>query len=90
MTRCLSCNGIMQAKEKSCFGCGAAVVVDTKSKGKQRFAGLISILFIASLVLTVASLFWDKTPPFVACGAASLILMFVKRSADSFTSSQES
>jgi hypothetical protein len=80
----------MQAKEKSCFGCGAAIVVDTKSKSKQRFAGLITILFIASLVLTVASLFWDKTPPFVACGATSLILMFVKRSADAFTSSQES
>jgi hypothetical protein len=87
MTRCLSCNGILRTQETTCFGCGAPTV-EKKSNGGKRFAGLISILFFASCALTVASLFFDATPPFTACGAATVVLLFVKRSADQFTAKE--
>ena len=87
MTRCLSCNGILKSQEKSCFGCGELVVEIKSNKGKS-FSSFISALFIASLLLTGASLFTDRTPPFAACSAASVVLLFVKRAADEFTSQE--
>jgi hypothetical protein len=86
MTRCLSCNGILKSKEKSCYGCGSAAV-EVKRNGGNRFASLVTALFISSALLTVASMFSflsDRTPPFSACLAATVVLMFVKRSADQF------
>jgi MFS superfamily sulfate permease-like transporter len=86
MTRCLSCNGILKSKEKSCYGCGTAAV-EVKRNGGNRFASFVTALFIASALLTVASMFAyfsDRTPPFSACLAATVVLMFVKRSADQF------
>jgi len=84
MTRCLSCNGILRTQEKSCFVCGAAAVELKRPTGK-RLAGIITAVFIASLLLTAASFFSDRTPPFSACLAASVVMLFVKRSADQFT-----
>jgi hypothetical protein len=87
MTRCLSCNGILASGEKSCYGCGTAAVKIT-GNGGSRVAGLLTALFVGSLLLTVASCFSflsDRTPPFAACLAASVVLLFVRRSADQFT-----
>lgn len=84
MTRCNSCNGILRKGEKACFACGDNVPKKSagKSAGKS-FATLITLTFFASLALTAASWFFsDRTPPFTACLAASIILLFVKRSAD--------
>lgn len=84
MTRCLVCNGILRKGEKVCFTCGdgASKKAGGKSLGKG-FATLITLAFFGSLGLTCASFFMaDRTPPFTACLAASVILLFVKRSAD--------
>jgi hypothetical protein len=84
MTRCVSCNSILRTDEKACFTCGDAVPKKKhgKSLGKS-FASLLTLTFFASLALTAASFFFaDHTPPFIGCLAASIILLFVKRSAD--------
>jgi hypothetical protein len=90
MTRCLSCNGILTSREKSCYGCGTVADVPKADMGK-RIANIVNVLFIGSLVLTVASFisyFSEHTPPFSACLATSVVLLFVKRSADQFTSKE--
>jgi hypothetical protein len=85
MTRCTTCNGILRRGEKTCFGCGDP----TTSKSGARFAlrkniaSFLSLAFFASLALTAASFFFaDRTPPFIGCLTCSVILLFVKRSAD--------
>ncbi len=79
----MSCNGILRKGETACFTCGdPAPGHKTKKPFAQQFALFITITFFASLLLTAASFFTDRTPPFTACLAASIILLFVKRSAD--------
>jgi hypothetical protein len=73
----------MRAAEKVCFSCGDPIAKPVaKTSWGKRFAVVITILFFGSLALTAASFFMDKTPPFIACLASSIILLFVKRSAD--------
>ncbi len=43
---------------------------------------MIKLAFFASIGLTIASLFLDFTPSFVKCIACTVILLFVKKSAD--------
>jgi len=85
MTRCLVCNGILRKGENVCFTCGDGVSRKSRanrSVGKS-FATFITLAFFGSLGLTCASFFMaDRTPPFTTCLAASVILLFVKRSAD--------
>ncbi len=78
MTRCLNCNGIMKASEKSCYGCGDPA--ENLSKGSGKFVStLASIGFFGSLFLTIAALLVpDLTPPFMPCLIASLILLGIK------------
>ena len=78
MTRCLNCNGIMKAGEKSCYGCGErAENVSTASGGF--LSTLASIGFFGSLFLTIASLLVpDLTPPFMPCLIASVVLLGIK------------
>jgi len=84
MTRCSTCNGILRKGEKVCFTCGNGTPKSNhKSSAGKSFAGLITLAFFASLALTGASWFFsDRTPPFAACLSCSVILLFVKRSAD--------
>jgi dolichol kinase len=83
MTRCSSCNGIMRPGENQCFTCGDRASKSQRKVAGKSFAGLITLAFFASLALTCASWFFsDRTPPFTACLACSVILLFVKRSAD--------
>jgi hypothetical protein len=70
--------------EKKCYGCGErAPKREVGPSLRKRFAGLIGLALIASLALTGASLFFsDHTPPFAVCATASVVLIFVKRTAD--------
>ena len=90
MTRCLICNGILKRGETACYACGERV--PKKAVGptlRKRFSTLMGLVFLGSLVLTGASLFFsDYTPPFTGCLTASVVLLFVKRSTDQFTSAK--
>lgn len=83
----MTCNGILKRGESVCYGCGERAAKDHKGPSlSQRFATLMSLAFFGSLALTGASLFVsDHTPPFAACLTATVVLLFVKRSADQFT-----
>jgi len=83
MTRCLACNGILKAGESTCYACGDEVPKAVAANPwNKKFSFFINCFFVASLLLTVASFFTDRTPPFSICIAVSVILLFVKRSAD--------
>lgn len=84
MTRCMSCNGILKSEEKTCYGCGEPVPPPAVGPSlSQRFATVMTVVFLGSALLTGASLFFsDYTPPFTVCFIATIILLFVKRSAD--------
>jgi hypothetical protein len=84
MERCLTCNGILRKGEATCFTCGGKTPKTVRGTSMaKRFAVVITVIFIGSLLLTAASFFSDHTPPFAACLASSVILLFVKRTADS-------
>ena len=73
----------MRKGEKVCFTCGDSAPKKTKGAPfAKRFARWITFTFLASIALTGFSWFSDRTPPFSACLAASVILLFVKRTAD--------
>ena len=79
MTRCLNCNGIMKASEKSCYGCGDRAEGVRASSGGGFLSTLATIGFFGSLFLTIASLLVpDLTPPFMPCLVASLVLLGIK------------
>lgn len=83
MDRCLECNATLKADETVCYTCGSArPPKDQKPNLIARCAGLIKVLFIASGLLTVASLFFEATPSFIACLTTTIILLFVSRSAE--------
>ncbi len=83
MIRCLDCNSSLKKEETVCFTCGATVKVETpQSIFGQRFASFLKFAFLGSAVLTVASLFFDATPSFAKCLTTTLVLLFVRSSAD--------
>ena len=83
MARCEQCNGSLKRGETTCFVCGALVPeANPKQPFRERCRTLITLSFYASIVLTLASPFTDLTPSFVKCLALTVILMFVKNSAD--------
>lgn len=47
----------------------------------RRFSGFINVLFIVSLLITIASLFTSIAPPFIRCAAVTAVLFLVKSSA---------
>ena len=82
MDRCLDCNATLKKEETRCWACGSAV--PQKQNGVNpalRFAGIIKYLFFASAALTVGSLFLSILP-FSKCLVATVVLLFVKSSAD--------
>lgn len=48
----------------------------------ERFVLFSKIVFILSAVMTVASLIFSATPPFSKCLVATIVLLFVKSSAE--------
>ena len=83
LERCLDCNSTLKKGEIECYACGATVKQETNqtSFGK-RFATILKFAFIASAILTVASLFFDATPSFGKCITVTLVLLLAKSSAD--------
>ena len=81
MLRCSSCNGILTKAESTCYTCGAKQD-DGKPKTKGGFSTVASGMFYLSLGLTVLSIFTSFAPPLAVCIPVTLILLFVKSSAD--------
>jgi len=83
MNRCQQCNATMTKTETACIGCGSALEVTTGTdRWGGRFLVVIKILFFVSATLTVASLFFDATPPFSRCAISTLVLLVVMSSAN--------
>lgn len=81
----------MKDDETVCWACGAVCQqhMPASSLGKS-FASLINIAFVISAAMTVASLFFDATPPFSKCIVATIILLLVKSSADQMLEKKKS
>jgi hypothetical protein len=83
MNKCVNCHGTLTETEAVCIQCGTAPVpIDPPVTWKERFRSGVKIGFIFAAILTVASLFTDYTPSFTKCAVATVILFFVKNSAD--------
>jgi hypothetical protein len=83
MTKCHDCNGTLKKDELQCFNCGATVKTQetVQTVFGKRFATFLNIAFIASSLLTVASLFFDFTPPFMRCLMLTFVLLLIRSSA---------
>jgi hypothetical protein len=82
LDHCLECNSTMKSDETICWACGSAARQKDAPTGLgQFFSSTITVLFYISAGITVASLFFDATPPFTKCIIVTLILLFVKSSA---------
>jgi hypothetical protein len=85
MDKCMECNSTLAKGETACFTCGSAVR-DVKKEGTsfaERFASLVHVMFIVSIVMLAASLLpLPFTPPFTKSLIATLVLLIVKSSAD--------
>ena len=77
----MSCNGVMAKSEKVCYTCGTAIEAGTVKKGNG-FAKATTVLFFASVGMTLVSLFSDYGPPVTVCLCVSLVLLLIKSSAD--------
>lgn len=83
MDRCRDCNSTIKNDETVCWACGSVCQAHKPASNLGKgFAGLINAAFLISAAFTVASLFFDATPPFSKCITATLILLLVKSSAD--------
>jgi hypothetical protein len=83
MRKCRDCNGTLKSDELQCFNCGAVVKTQDSAQTAfgKRFSTFLNVAFIASALLTVASLFFDFTPPFMRCLMLTFILLLIRSSA---------
>jgi len=88
MLRCLSCNGILQKSETVCYSCGEKIDGAAKAKSKGSFYSVAAMLFYISLGATGLSIFTKFGPPLAVCVPATIVLMFVKSSADQVKKNQ--
>jgi hypothetical protein len=83
MDRCRECNSSVKTGETACFNCGSAVRLKEVGPGlAERFVLVSKIIFILSAIMTVASLIFSATPPFWKCLVATVVMLFVKSSAE--------
>jgi hypothetical protein len=83
MDRCRECNSSVKTGETNCFNCGSLIRIQEAGAGVAgRFVLVSKIVFILSATMTVASLFFSATPPFSKCLVATIVLLFVKSSAE--------
>jgi uncharacterized membrane protein HdeD (DUF308 family) len=83
MEKCVDCNSILTKQETVCYSCGSAVQRKEQGPGiAGSLVRVINVLLVVSGLLTLASIFFSFTPPFMKCGFATLILGIVKSSAD--------
>jgi len=88
MLRCASCNGILTKTERVCYSCGEKTeLADDKRKGSG-FNIVTSIVFYISLAMTGLSIFTKFGPPLSVCVPVTVILLFVKSSADQLSKNQ--
>jgi len=89
MLKCVNCHGTLAVGEAVCIQCGTAPEpINPPPTWKDRFRTGVKIGFIFAAVLTVASLFTDWVPSFTKCAVATVILFFVKNSADGMFENQ--
>jgi hypothetical protein len=83
MEKCRDCNGTLMKDELKCYNCGRVVQMQDTAQTAfgKRFATFLNVAFIASAVLTVASIFFDFTPPFMRCLMLTFILLLIRSSA---------
>lgn len=84
LIRCRDCNSSVKEGETRCYACGSQIKSDDGAKAAfaKKFATIIKLAFFGSAALTIASLFFEFTPSFMKCLTTTLILLFVKSSAD--------
>lgn len=88
MLRCPSCNGILTKTETVCYSCGEKTVPSNERAKGVGFNTVASIVFYISLTLTVVSIFSNYAPPLSVCVPVTIILLFVKSSADQLRKNQ--
>jgi hypothetical protein len=83
MDRCRECNSSVAPGETACVSCGSIVrPKDTGPGIASRLVLISKIAFILSAIMTVASLIFSATPPFWKCAVATVVMQFVKSSAE--------
>lgn len=83
MDHCRECNSSIAKGETACFKCGSAVrKTENGPTMASRFVLFSKIGFILSAVMTVASLMFNATPPFWKCAVCTVVMQFVKSSAE--------
>lgn len=91
MDRCRECHSTLKPDETVCFTCGSQrVVKDKRGDAINRCATFIKVCFFASALLTAASLFFYQTLSFMKCFTATVVLMFVNRSAEQMIEKKDS
>ena len=81
MLRCSSCNGLLAKNEKVCFSCGTKTDHEA-GPTKIGFHTLVAVFFYMCLGLTILSIFTSFGPKLSLCVPVTVILLFVKSSAD--------
>jgi hypothetical protein len=91
MDRCRECNSSIAKHETQCFSCGSAVrKKETGPSMASRFVLFSKIGFILSAIMTVASLVFNATPPFWKCAVCTVVMQFVKSSAEQMAEKKKS
>jgi hypothetical protein len=77
----------MAPGEKVCYGCGEKAPKRNYGPSEpSRWSAFLDVVFMVSVVLSAASLvFSEYTPPFTACLAGTVVLLFLKWASDQFT-----
>jgi hypothetical protein len=83
MLRCGSCSGLLAKGEKVCFSCGSKTAyADSPKQTKVGFHTLVTVFFYICLAMTLLSIFTSFGPKLSLIAPVTLILAFVKSSAD--------
>jgi len=82
MLRCSSCNGLLAKGEKACYSCGNKTGLEAAATTKIGFHTLVAVFFYICLAMTILSIFTSFGPKLSLCVPVTVILLFVKSSAD--------
>jgi len=88
MLRCASCNGILTKTEAVCYSCGEKTGLGLENRKSAGFYTVASIVFYISLAMTGLAIFTKYGPPLAVCGPVTVVLLFVKSSADQLKKNQ--
>jgi hypothetical protein len=85
MNRCLDCNSLLTPTETTCAECGGVAPVQ-KLRPADILARVVNIVFYASAVMTLASIFLPAGPGFTKSVLILVAMLFLKRSVKESTS----